>query len=105
MLRIAALAALLTVATPASAETEREAAINTLAGLYNSVDVCHLTVFRSKLEGVADGLRPKDDARFNVDVFFASQALYKAQKNWTKEQLDTYCAASLETAKKLGVIG
>ena len=101
-LLILAATALLMV-TPASAAVDRQTAVSTLAGFYNSADVCNLLISRVKVQEYADANRPADDALFNVDVFRATQALYTQQKAWTKEQTDEYCRTAKQTAETLGV--
>ena len=101
LLLIAATAAL--AATPAFAVVDRQTAVTTLAGFYNSADVCNLLISRAKVEEYANANRPADDALFNVDVFRATQALYTQQKDWTKAQTDDYCKTAKQTATALGV--
>ena len=93
--------ALALIATPALAAVDRETAVSTLAGLYNSADVCNLPISRAKVDAYRDTNRPAGDDLFNVDVFQATHALYDQQKAWTKEQTADYCKKATDTAKTL----
>lgn len=97
------LIALALVATPAFAAVDRDTAINTLAGLYYSADVCQLSISRAKVDAYRDANAPAGDSLFNVDVFRATHALYDQQKGWTKDQTDAYCKTAADTAIKLGM--
>jgi hypothetical protein len=88
---------------PALAAVDRETAVSTLAGLYNSADVCNLSISRAKVDAYRDANAPKNDAMFNVDVFRATHDLYDKQKNWTKDQTAAYCKTAAETARSLGM--
>lgn len=99
MLRLVLIAAVL-AATPALASTDRDTAVSALAQVYNSVDLCGLTVSRARVDAYAEAARGPDDALFNVDVFRATQALYAEQRDWTKEQTDAYCVTATEAVKK-----
>lgn len=104
MTKLAALPlALALLATPAFAAVDRETAVTTLAGLYNSADVCNLSISRAKVDAYRSENTPRDDAMFNVDVFNATHALYDQQKGWSKAQTDAYCKTATETAKTLGM--
>ena len=89
---------------PAFAAVDRATAVNTLAGLYNSADICNLAISRAKVDAYRDANAPAGDALFNVDVFQATHALYAQQKSWAKAQTDAYCKAAGETAKTLGML-
>jgi hypothetical protein len=103
MLKLAALTLLLAV-TPALAVTvDRATAVATLAGFYYSADACSLQISRVKVDAYAEANRPAGDALFNVDVFRATQALYVAHKDWSKDQLDGYCKTARQSVIKLGV--
>ena len=94
------LAATLAAATPAFAAVDRATAVSTLAGLYNSADVCNLSISKAKVDAYRDANAPAGDAMFNVDVFQATHALYAQQKGWTKDQTADYCkkaAANVQT--------
>ena len=93
--------ALALLVTPAFAAVDRETAVTTLAGLYNSADVCNLAISRAKVDAYRDANRPAGDELFNVDVFQATHKLYDQQKAWTKEQTADYCKKATETAKAL----
>jgi hypothetical protein len=93
--------ALALIATPAFAAVDRDTAVTTLAGLYNSADVCNLPISRAKVDAYRDANRPAGDDLFNVDVFQATHKLYDQQKAWTKEQTADYCKKAIETAKAL----
>ena len=93
--------ALALVATPAFAAIDRETAVSTLAGLYNSADVCNLPISRAKVDAYRDANRPAGDDNFNTDVWLATHALYGQQKTWTKEQTADYCKKAVTTAKTL----
>ena len=101
----AALALALTAlfATPAFAAVDRATAVSTLAGLFNSADVCNLSISRAKVDAYRDANTPAGDTMFNVDVFTATHALYDQQKNWTKDQTAAYCKTAAETVKTLGM--
>jgi hypothetical protein len=90
--------------TSAFAAVDRTTAVNTLAGLYNSADVCNLAISRAKVDAYRDANAPAGDALFNTDVFQATHALYAQQKDWAKAQTDAYCKAAGETAKTLGML-
>src|SRR3569623_2049012 len=90
-------------ATPAFAAVDRATAVSTLAGLYNSADVCNLSISRAKVDAYRDANAPAGDSMFNVDVFTATHALYDQQKTWTKDQTDAYCKTAAETVKTLGM--
>jgi len=100
-----ALAALILVAAtaPALAAVDRDTAVSTLAGLYNSADVCNLAISRAKVDAYRDANAPTGDTLFNVDVFQATHALYAKQKDWTKDQTDAYCKTAADTARTLGM--
>jgi hypothetical protein len=105
MLRPAlAVLALALIASPAFAAVDRATAVSTLAGLYNSADVCNISISRAKVDAYADANRPAADALFNVDVFRATKSLYDQQKTWSKDQTDAYCRTAVDTAKTLGMI-
>src|SRR5690349_12222700 len=72
--------ALALTATPALAAVDRATAVSTLAGLYNSADVCNLSISRAKVDAYRDANAPAGDPMFNVDVFQATHALYDQQK-------------------------
>jgi hypothetical protein len=93
--------ALALLATPAFAAVDRVTAVSTLAGLYNSADVCNLPISRAKVDAYRDANAPSGDTMFNVDVFQATHALYDQQKSWTKEQTADYCKKAIATAKDL----
>jgi len=95
--------ALALIATPAFAAIDRTTAVSTLAGLYNSADVCNLSISRAKVDAYRDANAPAGDPMFNVDVFQATHALYDQQKSWTKEQTAAYCKTAVETARTLGM--
>ena len=104
MSKIAILPLLLAlVATPALA-ADRATAITTLAGFYNSADVCQLQISKAKVDAYRDANTPANDTLFNVDVFRATQALYASQKGWTKDQTDAYCKTASDTALSAGVL-
>ena len=104
MLKPALVALLLIRATiPALAAVDRATAVNTLAGLYNSADICNLAISRAKVDAYRDANAPAGDTLFNVDVFQATHALYASQKAWAKEQTDAFCKTANETAKTLGM--
>ena len=106
MLRTILIACLL-AAMPALAATppvDRQTAVDNLAGFYYSADICNLALSRAKVDAYRDANTPAGDAMFNVDVFRATQALYTGQKDWTKEQTDTYCKAALDKAKQLDML-
>jgi hypothetical protein len=104
MLKAALVPLLLVAATaPALAAVARATAVSTLAGLYNSADVCNLAISRAKVDAYRDANAPAGDTMFNVDVFQATHALYAKQKDWTKEQTDAYCKTAADTAKTLGM--
>ena len=88
---------------PAFAAVDRATAVNTLAGLYNSADICNLAISRAKVDAYRDANAPAGDALFNVDVFQATHALYASQKTWAKGQADAFCKTATETAKTLGM--
>src|ERR1700712_82169 len=90
------------VVTPAFAAVDRATAVSTLAGLYNSADVCNLSISRAKVDAYRDANTPSGDALFNVDVFTATHTLYDQQKAWTKDQTAAYCKTAAETVKTLG---
>src|SRR3569623_3118293 len=98
------LAVTLAAATPASATVDRATAVSTLAGLYNSADVCNLAISRAKVDAYRAANAPAGDALFNTDVFQATHALYASQKGWAKGQTDAYCKTAAETAKTLGML-
>jgi hypothetical protein len=105
MLKTALVTLLLVGATvPAFAAVDRTTAVNTLAGLYNSADVCNLAISRAKVDAYRDANAPAGDALFNTDVFQATHALYASQKGWAKSQTDAYCKTAAETAKTLGML-
>ena len=105
MLKPALLALLLVGATaPAFAAVDRTTAVNMLAGLYNSADVCNLPISRAKVDAYHDANAPAGDALFNSDVFQATHALYAQQKGWAKAQTDAYCKTAGETAKTMGML-
>ncbi len=93
--------ALALVATPALAAVDRETAVSTLAGLYNSADVCNLSISRAKVDAYRDANAPAGDDAFNTDVWLATHALYGQQKSWTKEQTADYCKKATATARTL----
>ena len=102
MLKPALITLILVGATaPAFAAVDRATAVNTLAGLYNSADICNLAISRAKVDAYRDANRPAGDELFNVDVFQATHKLYDLQKAWTKEQTADYCKKATETAKAL----
>ena len=88
---------------PAFAAVDCATAVNTLAGLYNSADICNLAISRAKVDAYRDANAPAGDALFNVDVFQATHALYASQKTWAKGQTDAFCKTATETAKTLGM--
>lgn len=94
---------LLAATAPALAAVDRATAVSTLAGLYNSADVCNLAISRAKVDAYRDANAPAGDTLFNVDVFQATHALYAKQKDWTKDQTDAYCKTAADTAKTLGM--
>ena len=96
--------ALALLVTPAFAAVDRETAVTTLAGLYNSADVCNLAISRAKVDAYRDANAPAGDPLFNTDVFQATHALYASQKGWAKDQTDAYCKTAAETAKTLGML-
>ena len=98
-----ALAATL-LASPAFAADDRDTVIKTLAGFYNSADVCQLQLSRAKVDAYRTANTPPNDALFNVDVFRATQALYASQKNLSKDQLAAYCKTARDTANTLGML-
>jgi hypothetical protein len=100
---LALLLALASFSAPALAAVDRETAITTLAGLYNSADVCNLSISRAKVDAYREANAPKDDAMFNVDVFRATHDLYDKQKNWTSDQTTAYCKTAADTARSLGM--
>jgi hypothetical protein len=104
MLKLAALTLLL-AATPAlaAAPVDRATAVSALAGFYYSADACSLQISRVKVDAYAEANRPANDALFNVDVFRATQALYAAHKDWSKDQLDAYCKTARQAVVQLGV--
>ena len=105
MLKTALVTLLLVGATvPAFAAVDRTTAVNTLAGLYNSADVCNLAISRAKVDAYRDANAAAGDALFNTDVFQATHALYASQKGWAKGQTDAYCKTAAETAKTLGML-
>lgn len=93
--------ALASIGGTALAAVDRETAISTLAGLYNSADICNLSISRAKVDAYREANAPKDDPMFNVDVFRATHELYDKQKTWTKDQTAAYCKTAAETAKAL----
>jgi hypothetical protein len=93
--------ALALLATPAFAAVDRVTAVSTLAGLYNSADVCNLPISRAKVDDYRDANAPSGDSLFNFVVFQATHALYDQQKSWTKEQTADYCKKAIATAKDL----
>lgn len=95
--------ALVVSTLPALAAVDRATAISTLAGLYNSADVCNLSISRAKVDAYRAANAPKDDALFNVDVFKATHDLYDKQKDWTKDQTTAYCKTAADTVKSLGM--
>lgn len=104
MLRFAITLLLLSsVPVLAATPVDRDTAIKTLAGFYNSADVCKLSLSRAKVDAYRDSVTPPGDALFNVDVFKATQSLYAEQKTWGKPQTDAYCKAALQTAQQLAV--
>lgn len=105
MLKTALVTLLLVGATaPAFAAVDRATAVSTLAGLYNSADVCNLAISRAKVDAYRDANAPAGDTLFNTDVFQATHALYASQKGWAKDQTDAYCKTAAETAKTLGML-
>jgi hypothetical protein len=100
---LSVLLALALTTLPAFAAVDRETAVSTLAGLFNSAAVCNLAISRAKVDAYREANRPDGDALFNVDVFRATDALYDQQKTWTKEQTDAYCKTAADTAKSLGM--
>jgi len=105
MLKTALVTLILVGATaPAFAAVDRTTAVNTLAGLYNSADVCNLAISRAKVDAYRDANAPAGDDLFNTDVFQATHALYASQKGWAKDQTDAYCKTAVETAKTLGML-
>ena len=105
MLKAALVTLLLIGATaPAFAAVDRATAVSTLAGLYNSADVCNLAISRAKVDAYRDANAPAGDPLFNTDVFQATHALYASQKGWAKDQTDAYCKTAAETAKTLGML-
>jgi len=91
------------LATPAVAAVDRDTAVKTLAGLYNSADICNLSVSRAKVDAYREANAPAGDTMFNVDVFTATHDLYSQQKTWSKEQTDAYCKTAAETVRTLGM--
>ena len=105
MLKAALVTLLLAGATaPAFAAVDRATAVSTLAGLYNSADICNLAISRAKVDAYRDANAPAGDPLFNTDVFQATHALYASQKGWAKDQTDAYCKTAAETAKTLGML-
>lgn len=104
MLKIAALLPLLLLASsPAYALTDRATAIETLAGVYNSVQACNLLISRAKVDAYADAARAPDDTMFNIEVWRATTALTESQKDWTDEHLKAYCATAAGNAERLAL--
>jgi len=95
------LASTLAAATPASATVDRATAVSTLAGLYNSADVCNLSISKAKVDAYRAANTPAGDALFNVDVFRATDALYTQQKSWTKDQTADYCKKAAANVRTL----
>jgi hypothetical protein len=95
------LAVTLAAATPASATVDRATAVSTLAGLYNSADVCNLSISKAKVDAYRAANAPAGDALFNVDVFRATDALYTQQKSWTKDQTADYCRKAAANVRTL----
>jgi hypothetical protein len=90
-------------ATPALAAVDRATAVSTLAGLFNSADVCNLSISRAKVDAYRDANTPAGDTMYNVDVCAATHALNDQQKTWTKDQTAAYCKTAAETVKTLGM--
>ncbi len=101
---LTALALLLATSSAFAADSERDTAVTQLATLYNSVDACGLILSRAKVDAFRESSQRPDDRLFNVDVFRATQALYAKQKDWTPEQLKTYCTETIAMAKTLGIL-
>jgi hypothetical protein len=101
---LTATAFLLIAASPAMAAVDRDTAVKTLASLFNSADVCQLSISRDKVNAYRADNAPAGDTTFNVDVFRATHALYDQQKTWTKDQTDAYCKTAAGTAKTLGML-
>ena len=96
-----ALALTALLATPAFAAVDRATAVSTLAGLFNSADVCNLSISRAKVDAYRDANTPAGDTMFNVDVFTATHALYDQQKSWTKDQTADYCKKAAANVRTL----
>ena len=95
---------LLVAASPAIAAVDRDTAVKTLASLFNSTDVCQLSISRDKVNAYRADNTPAGDTAFNIDVFRATDDLYRQQKTWTKDQTDAYCKTAAGTAKTLGML-